>query len=79
MLQTMRFWLDLGVDGFRLDAIPYLCEREGTDNTNLPETHAILKAMHYFLDQHYVGRISLAEVTQTPADIRAYLALDRMC
>jgi maltose alpha-D-glucosyltransferase/alpha-amylase len=43
MLQTMRFWLDLGVDGFRLDAIPYLCKREGTDNANLPETHAIFK------------------------------------
>jgi maltose alpha-D-glucosyltransferase / alpha-amylase len=52
MLQTMRFWLDCGVDGFRLDAIPYLCEREGTANANLPETHAILKAMRRFLDQH---------------------------
>ena len=79
MLQTMRFWLDLGVDGFRLDAIPYLCEREGTDNANLPETHAILKAMRRFLDQHYVGRIFLAEVTQTPADIRAYFGEGDEC
>jgi maltose alpha-D-glucosyltransferase / alpha-amylase len=65
MLQTIHFWLDLGVDGCRLDAIPYLCEREGTGNANLPETHAILKAMCRFLDQHYVGRISLAEVTRS--------------
>ena len=79
MLQTMRFWLDLGVDGFRLDAIPYLCEREGTDNANLPETHAILKAMRRFLDQHYVGCIFLAEVTQTPADIRAYFGEGDEC
>jgi maltose alpha-D-glucosyltransferase / alpha-amylase len=79
MLQTVRFWLDRGVDGFRLDAIPYLCEREGTDNANLPETHAILKAMRRFLDQHYVGRIFLAEVTQTPADIRAYFGEGDEC
>ena len=79
MLQTMRFWLDLGVDGFRLDAIPYLCEREGTDNANLPETHTILKAMRRFLDQHYENRMLLAEVTQTPADIRAYFGADDEC
>ena len=79
MLQTMRFWLDLGVDGFRLDAIPYLCEREGTDNANLPETHAILKAMRRFLDQHYEDRMLLAEVTQTPADIRAYFGEGDEC
>jgi len=72
MLQTMRFWLDRGVDAFRLDAIPYLCEREGTNNANLPETHAILKAMRSFLDQHYEDRMFLAEVTQTPTDILAY-------
>ena len=79
MLQTMRFWLDLGVDGFRLDAIPYLCEREGTNNANLPETHAILKAMRRFLDQHYEDRIFLAEVTQTPTDIRAYFGEGDEC
>ena len=72
MLQTMRFWLDRGVDAFRLDAIPYLCEREGTNNANLPETHAILKAMRSFLDQHYEDRMFLAEATQTPTDILMY-------
>ena len=52
----MRFWLDMGVDGFRLDAIPYLVEREGTNNENLPETHAVLKQIRAALDAHYPNR-----------------------
>ncbi|MGH9255594.1 MAG: maltose alpha-D-glucosyltransferase [Vicinamibacterales bacterium] len=72
MLDVMRFWLDLGVDALRLDAIPYLIEREGTINENLPETHAILKRMRHELDTHYPGRALLAEANQWPSDARAY-------
>src|ERR687887_180958 len=61
VFRVMRFWLDMGVDGFRLDAIPYLVEREGTINENLPETHAVLKEMRRLLDQSYEGRMFLAE------------------
>src|SRR5215510_3118220 len=68
----MRFWLDIGVDGLRLDAVPYLCEREGTINENLPETHAVLKEMRRLLDQHYEGRMFLAEANQWPADVLPY-------
>jgi maltose alpha-D-glucosyltransferase/alpha-amylase len=69
---VMRFWLDLGVDALRLDAIPYLIEREGTINENLPETHAILKLLRYELDERYSGRVLLAEANQWPSDVRAY-------
>lgn len=72
ILQVLRFWLDMGVDGFRLDAIPYLIEREGTNCESLPETHAILKKMRKVLDDNYSDRIFLAEANQTPADVRAY-------
>jgi len=72
VFRTMRFWLDMGVDGFRLDAVPYLCEREGTMNENLPETHAVLKEMRRLLDQHYEGRMFLAEANQWPADVLPY-------
>ena len=68
----MRFWLDLGVDALRLDAIPYLIEREGTINENLPETHAILKLLRHELDERYSGRVLLAEANQWPSDVRAY-------
>ena len=68
----MRFWLDTGVDGFRLDAIPYLCEREGTSNENLPETHAVLKQLRAQLDAHYPDRMLLAEANQWPEDVREY-------
>jgi maltose alpha-D-glucosyltransferase/alpha-amylase len=68
----MRFWLDLGVDALRLDAIPYLIEREGTINENLPETHAILKLLRHELDERYSGRALLAEANQWPSDVRAY-------
>ena len=72
MLNVMKFWLDLGVDGFRVDAVPYLFEREGTSCENLPETHAYLKEMRRFVDENYPGRILLCEANQWPKDVRAY-------
>ena len=72
MIQVMRRWVDLGVDGFRLDAIPYLCEREGTNNENLPETHAIIKKIRAALDSHSRGQVLLAEANQWPEDVSAY-------
>lgn len=72
VIQVMRFWLDMGVDGMRLDAIPYLIERDGTNCENLPETHVVLKEFRKEMDAHYQGRIFLAEANQWPADVRAY-------
>lgn len=72
VLSVMRFWLDLGVDGLRLDAVPYLVEREGTNNENLPETHAILRRMRAELDAHAPGRMLLAEANQWPEDAQQY-------
>jgi maltose alpha-D-glucosyltransferase/alpha-amylase len=72
MLRVMQFWLDLGIDGFRADAVPYLFEREGTNCENLPETHAYLKELRRFMDQHYPGRILLAEANQWPQEVRPY-------
>ncbi len=72
VLQIMRFWLDMGVDGFRLDAIPYLVEREGTNNENLPETHAVIKQLRAAIDAHYENRFLLAEANQWPEDVREY-------
>jgi len=72
MLKIARFWLDLGVDGFRADAVPYLFERENTICENLPETHAYLKELRSFIDQHYPGRIMLCEANQWPQDVRQY-------
>ena len=72
MIQIMRRWVDLGVDGFRLDAIPYLCEREGTNNENLPETHAIIKKIRSALDSYMPGKVLLAEANQWPEDVNAY-------
>src|SRR6266700_198098 len=74
MIQIMRRWLDLGVDGFRLGAIPYLCERERTNNENLPETHAIIKNIRAELDSHSRGKLLLAEANQWPEDVSAYFA-----
>jgi maltose alpha-D-glucosyltransferase / alpha-amylase len=71
---VMRFWLDLGVDGFRLDAVAFLVEREGTLCENLPETHAIIKEFRKRLDISYPGTMLLAEANQWPADVRAYFA-----
>jgi maltose alpha-D-glucosyltransferase / alpha-amylase len=72
MLKVMKFWLDQDVDGFRVDAVPYLYEREGTSCENLPETHAYLKEMRRFVDDNYPGRILLCEANQWPQDVRAY-------
>jgi maltose alpha-D-glucosyltransferase/alpha-amylase len=72
MLDVVRFWLDLGVDGFRADAVPYLFEREGTSCENLPETHAYLKRLRAFIEDNYPGRILLSEANQWPEDTRAY-------
>jgi maltose alpha-D-glucosyltransferase/alpha-amylase len=72
VMRVMCFWFDAGVDGMRLDAVPYLCEREGTSNENLPETHAIIKRMRAELDRRYSGRMFLAEANQWPEDVRDY-------
>ncbi len=72
VIGIMRFWLQLGVDGLRLDAVPYLVEREGTNNENLPETHAILKKIRAEVDAAFPGRMLLAEVNQWPEDCKDY-------
>jgi maltose alpha-D-glucosyltransferase/alpha-amylase len=72
VFKTMRFWLDMGVDGFRLDAIPYLVEREGTSNENLPETHAVIKQLRAAIDASYKNRFLLAEANQWPEDVCDY-------
>ena len=72
MLKIAGFWLDLGVDGFRADAVPYLFEREGTTCENLPETHAYLKRLRAFMDKNYPGRILLCEANQWPEDVSPY-------
>ncbi|MBB3660123.1 maltose alpha-D-glucosyltransferase/alpha-amylase [Rhizobium sp. BK650] len=72
LVDIMRFWLETGIDGFRLDAIPYLVEREGTNNENLPETHAILKQIRAALDATHPGVMLLAEANQWPEDTREY-------
>jgi len=72
MWNVMKFWLEMGVDGFRLDAVPYLVEREGTNCENLPETHAVLRELRRKLDEQFPGRMLLAEANQWPADLRPY-------
>ncbi|MBK7474360.1 MAG: maltose alpha-D-glucosyltransferase [Betaproteobacteria bacterium] len=79
IFRVMRFWLDMGVDGFRLDAIPYLCEREGTNNENLPETHAVLKELRALVDTHYPNVLLLAEANQWPEDVREYFGEGDEC
>ncbi len=74
MMKIMRYWLDMGIDGFRADAVPYLFEREGTNCENLPETHAYLKEMRAMIDAEYPGRILLAEANQWPNELMPYLA-----
>ena len=72
IFKTMRFWLDMGVDGFRLDAIPYLVERDGTSNENLPETHDVIKKLRAAIDANYRDRFLLAEANMWPEDVREY-------
>jgi maltose alpha-D-glucosyltransferase / alpha-amylase len=72
MLNIMRFWLRMGVDGFRCDAVPYLFEREGTNCENLPETHAFLKQLRAIIDREFPNRVLLAEANQWPSDVRVY-------
>ncbi len=72
VLRIMRFWLDMGVDGLRIDAIPYLVERDGTNCENLPETHAVMKRIRKAIDEEYAGRMLLAEANQWPTDVRPY-------
>ena len=70
--KAMRYWLDMGVDGLRLDAIPYLVERDHTNCENLPETHAVVKQIRREMDERYLNRMILAEANQWPTDVRAY-------
>jgi len=77
LLKVMQSWADMGVDGFRLDAIPYLCEREGTNNENLPETHLVLKQIRAHMDARYRNRMLLAEANQWPEDVRPYFGEER--
>jgi maltose alpha-D-glucosyltransferase/alpha-amylase len=79
VFRVMRFWLDLGVDGFRLDAIPYLIEREGTSNENLPETYDVIKELRAKLDARYRNRVLLAEANQWPEDVREYFGDGDAC
>jgi maltose alpha-D-glucosyltransferase/alpha-amylase len=77
--EVTRFWLDLGVDGFRLDAIPYLVERDGTSCENLPETHAVIRRIRAFVEKHAPGCVLLAEANQWPEDVRPYFGEGDEC
>ena len=79
VVKIMRYWLDMGVDGFRLDAVPYLCVCEGTSNENLPETHQVIKQFRTAIDRRYRGKILLAEANQWPEDVRPYFAQGDEC
>jgi len=79
IIQVMKRWLDSGVDGFRLDAIPYLCERDGTNNENLPETHIIIKKLRAELDAYAKNKVLLAEANQWPEDVQEYFGQSDEC
>jgi len=79
VLQVMKRWLDAGVDGFRLDAVPYLCEREGTSNENLLETHQVLKRLRAALDAYASNKVLLAEANQWPEDVQQYFGSGDEC
>ncbi|HBL17328.1 MAG: maltose alpha-D-glucosyltransferase [Elusimicrobia bacterium GWA2_69_24] len=79
MLKVVDFWLGLGVDGLRLDAVPYLFEREGTNCENLPETHAFLKELRLHVDRKFSGRMLLAEANQWPEEASAYFGAGDEC
>ena len=77
--RILNFWLDIGVDGLRLDAVPYLCVREGTNNENLPETHAVMTKIRAVIDANYPNRMLLAEANQWPEDVREYFGEGDEC
>ncbi len=79
MLDVLDFWVDLGVDGFRLDAVPYLIERDGTSCENLPETHALIRRIRRHIDERAPGCMLLAEANQPPAEVRAYFGEGDEC
>jgi len=79
IIKAMQFWLRMGVDGLRLDAIPYLVEREGTNCENIPETHVVLKKLRAALDQEFPGRVFLAEANQWPTDVIPYFGDNNEC
>jgi maltose alpha-D-glucosyltransferase/alpha-amylase len=79
ILNILRYWLDLGVDGVRLDAIPYLVERDGTNCENLPETHAVIRRIRSEMDAQYANRMILAEANQWPTDVRPYFGEGNEC
>jgi len=79
VLSVMKFWLEMGVDGLRLDAIPYLVERDGTNNENLPETHVVLKKIRASLDEAFPNRMLLAEANQWPEDVQEYFGQGDEC
>ena len=79
VIDVMHYWLEAGIDGLRLDAIPYLVEREGTNNENLPETHVVLKKIRAALDERYADRMLLAEANQWPEDTQEYFGAGDEC
>jgi maltose alpha-D-glucosyltransferase / alpha-amylase len=79
MLEVVSFWLELGVDGFRLDAVPYLYERDGTNGENLRETHEFIKELRRFVEERYPNRLLLAEANQWPEDVVAYFGQGDEC
>lgn len=79
VINVMRFWFDLGVDGMRLDAIPYLCVRDGTDCTNLPETHTVLRTIRAAIDAQYQEKMLLAEANLWPEDLVQYFGAGNEC
>jgi maltose alpha-D-glucosyltransferase/alpha-amylase len=74
MIKVLHYWLDMGIDGFRADAVPYLYEREGTTSENLPETHTYLKQIRAYMDEHFPGTILLGEANQWPQDLMPYFS-----
>lgn len=79
MLDVVRYWLEMGVDGFRLDAIIYLYEREGTDGAGLPETHAFIRRVRQMIDREYPDRVLIAEANDVPQKLLAYFGQDDEC
>ena len=79
LFEVLDFWLEMGIDGLRLDAVPYIYEREGTNCENLPETHAFLKRLRRYVDEKYTGRMLLAEANQWPEDAAAYFGNGDEC